>query len=166
MHPSAEWREEMEEQQVENPFHPYNNESQYYLAKVFASPKIQPEAIIRNACVDGKDRFLRPNTAFSSHADFIDRLDQMAKCYVPWKEREIKPPVSQPSGEWYATVRYWAKDSLAVLQEILDNPQLKEKCVWTPGKEFNSEGERVYTDIHTGDWWMNVQVLTMIPDIR
>jgi len=158
VHPSAEWREEMEAQQVENAFHPYNNEGQYHLAKVFASPKIHPEATIHLACVDGRNKFLLPDTAFSSHADFIGRLDQMAKCYCPWKEREIKPRAGQESGEWYTSVRYWAKDSLAVLQEILDNPELKGKCVWAPAKEFNSEGERVYTDMHTGDWWMNIQV--------
>ena len=33
-------------------------------------------------------------------------------------------------GPWPGGVKFYARDSLAVLQEILENPGLADKCIW------------------------------------
>jgi len=56
-------------------------------------------------------------------------------------------------------MHFWARDSLAVLQEILETPALADKCLWNPRRVTNADGERVYTDIGDSDWWWDMQVI-------
>src|SRR6266513_2169110 len=46
-----------------------------------------------------------------------------------WDRSLIKGDDNLPEQE---PVRYWLRDSLAVLQEILENPELVDHCVWGP----------------------------------
>ena len=111
--------------------------------------------MIRNIAVLGRDRFLSENAGFQSVGHFHSCLDEMASVMVPWQSILIKSDHNICEQE---PVRYWLRDSLAVLQEILEIPELADHCVWGPIKQRNSEGERVYTDMHSGDWWWKVQV--------
>ena len=61
------------------------------------------------------------------------------------------------SYRWSGGVKFYARDSLAVLQEILENPALADKCVWEPERVTNGDGERVYTDMHDSEFWWNTQ---------
>lgn len=158
-HPQAEHRKYMAERISENTFYPFDNEAQFYLAELMARPNIKSEREVRRACVDGRERFLRPEVGFSSYADFISRLDILRSCHASWVERKIYPRSVGQRSQWDGKVSYWAKDPLAVLQEILENENLKDKCVWAPVKEYSADGERIYTDLHTADWWWSVQVV-------
>lgn len=95
-----------------------------------------------------------PDTLFDSHNHFYSCLDIIADCQAPW---ELTRVVSRTNSS-RTPLKYWKRDSLVVLQEILENPRIKEKCVWAPTKEYNADGERIYTDMHTTEWWWNVQV--------
>ena len=63
--------------------------------------------------------------------------------------------------EGHMNFRVWMRDPLGVLQEILDNPLIKDKVVWAPRKIYDSNNQRVYTDLYTSDWWWETQVLMM-----
>src|SRR5271170_7372738 len=93
---------------------------------------------------------------FRSYDNFISRIDEMIHNQSLWMGKRFLGDVEEtffPLG-----VKYWARDSLAILQEILENKSLTDKCVWSPRKIINSAGERVDTDLHDTDWWWNVQV--------
>jgi len=116
-----------------------------------------------NESVDGSPAFVKEEAAFSSHRDFVSRLDEMMECQTPWEAVTIADKDARES--WAADLRYWKRDSLAVLQEILENTALVDKCVWGPSKWFNADNERVYTHMDSGDWWWNMQALTPLKDI-
>ena len=116
---------------------------------------LEANQTIYNIAVLGQNRFLSENAGCQSVAQFHSCLDEMASVMTPWQSILIKGDDNLPKQE---PVRYWLRDSLAVLQEILENPELVDHCVWGPVRQRNSEGERVYTDMHTGDWWWKVQV--------
>ena len=72
-----------------------------------------------------------------------------------WIETSVNDPDNPP-------VKYYKRDTLAVLAEILSTPILKDKCVWAPVKMYDTSGNRVYTDIHTGDWMWKQQVIRLL----
>lgn len=139
---------------TENLYYPYDSYKQYKLAKVMTNPRVQPRGLIEATCVNAE--FLAEGVAFRSIDDFFGRLNIMRQTYVPWTNTTIRP-ANGTKNPW-ANPTYWKKNTLAVLQEILENPALDGKCVWAPVRQFNDDGERIFTDMHTGDWWWKMQV--------
>jgi len=52
---------------------------------------------------------------------------------------------------------YWHRDSLAVMHDILTDIDLANDMVWAPKKLYDRDGNRVYTELWTGDWWWSMQ---------
>jgi Plavaka transposase len=92
---------------------------------------------------------------FRSLRDFFQRLETLEGTQAGWQELEIKGP----NGEYKS--KAWMRDPLAVLQEILENRTIDDKVVWAPRRMYDQAGNRVYTDLHTTDWWWDTQVSTM-----
>jgi len=94
---------------------------------------------------------------FNSVEDFKSRIDELCEMVAPWMKGQIVDTSGEVSGEF----TFYYRDTLAVLQEILANAHLKEKCVWSPVRKYDPDGNRVYTDIHTGDWQWRMQASTL-----
>lgn len=69
-----------------------------------------------------------------------------------WQEADIRGRTEDYHCKAYK------RNPLAVLQEILENSAIKDKMVWAPRKTFDHAGKRVYTDLHTSEWWWRMQV--------
>ena len=91
---------------------------------------------------------------FSTTQQFFDCLDTITETQAQWEKVTIVDPEGKK-----APVVYYMRDPLAVLQEILSNSDVKDKCVWAPVKLYGEGGERVFTDMHTADWWWEKQVM-------
>jgi hypothetical protein len=72
---------------------------------------------------------------------------------APWTKQTIRDEQGKRPD-----VTNFKRDADAVLQEILDNPKVKDICVLSPRKVYGEEGVRVYTGIETGHWWWDMQV--------
>lgn len=44
------------------------------------------------------------------------------------------------------------------IQHLLGQSAYSNDMVYAPNWEFNSAGERVYSELHTADWWWDIQV--------
>ena len=154
----------MEALQETQPFAPFQSEGQYLTAKDLSTPRLSSRANIFKWGLKRPGSRLPEDSLFESHREFYSCLDIIADCQSTWESVDIMDSSSPPK----IFTKYWKRDSLAVLQEILENPAIKDKCVWEPQKNYNSEGERVYTDMHTGDWWWDIQVISWFnsTDIR
>jgi hypothetical protein len=144
----------MNELRRTNIYYPYDSHAQYCLAKSLSTPRLPSATVINAVAVEGADTFIREGVSFSSVKQFYNRLDSLMLCQSRWESTSIVDTANPSNPE----IQYWSRDSLAVLQEILENRELADKCVWAPVKQYNSEGERVYTDMHTADWWWDLQV--------
>jgi len=160
VHPKLKDREKLHNMFEDNPYYPYANRKQYKLAEAFTKPRVVSRGLIENACTV-KVEFLSEDVAFKSVDDFLERLTEMTRPYVKWIESEVRPTGGNTVYPW-AMPRYYRKDSLAALQEILENPGLDGKCKWAPIKEFNEDNERIFTDMHTSDWWWEMQVRSTV----
>jgi hypothetical protein len=52
------------------------------------------------------------------------------------------------------------------LLERYSNPEFAQDLVFTPERHYTDQGrtERIYSEMHTGDWWCAVQVRNTILD--
>jgi len=163
VHSSYNARARLAELRAENRYYPYDCHAQYACARSLSTPRLESATLVKRIAVDGSPAFIKEEAAFSSHRDFVSRLDEMMECQTPWEAVTIADKDARES--WAADLRYWKRDSLAVLQEILENTALVDKCVWGPSKRFNADNERVYTHMDSRDWWWNMQALTPLKDI-
>jgi len=53
---------------------------------------------------------------------------------------------------------FYYRDLEDVIQYLLRQRAYAEYLVFAPIHEFDEEYNRVYTDMHTGDWWWRTQV--------
>jgi hypothetical protein len=135
------------------------------LAKDMSYPKL----LVKKRCiafgVESQHSYLRGSQApFQSYEDFISRIDEMVRNQSMWEGRRFSKSLAGNSDEhlFARGVKYWVRDPLVAVQEILENKSLVDKCVWAPRKIINSEGERVYTDLHDTDWWWDMQVVQIL----
>lgn len=158
IHPSHSLRQSWEDTKVtlNEPYYPYSEYGQYKLAASVASPKLLAADAIKRVAVDGRDVFLSAHLGFSSTQDFFNRIDGLTGLQSPWKQDSLRHQGLYL--RWDSKVKFWYRDPLAVLQEIFENKNLRTKCQWAPVKEYNANGERVYTDMYNGDWWWEIQV--------
>ena len=156
VHLQESCRQKLELYYKDNIYYPFTNSQQYELAHNLTNPHLQSRSVIEKIGV--RPSYLAENVAFESVDDFLGRLDIMKECLIPWKEAKLHEKGNKPN-PWGMPI-YFYKDPLAVLQEILTNPVLDGQCVWSPVREFNAAGERVFTDMHTADWWWEMQVLS------
>ena len=54
------------------------------------------------------------------------------------------------------------RDIIAAIRFLLGHKPFKEHLVYAPVQVFNPNNVRVYSDMHTGDWWWNIQ--EQLPD--
>ena len=164
VHPKTENRQWFKEFSAESPYHPYSSYNQFRLAASLASPKLLLVNVIQKVAVDSGNAFIPTNLAFGSTNDFLGHIDQLTSLQSAWVQGSLKNHRHDVS--WVTDVKFWHRDPLAVLQEIFENPDLKDSCVWEPVKQYNSEGDRVYTDMYTGDWWWRLQVSMKCVEIK
>jgi Plavaka transposase len=124
-------------------------------AKKLATPTIATTSEIKKWGLRRSYRDPREGL-FNTTEEFYNCLDKIADTQADWIEATIIDPENGRT-----PVKYYRRDTLAVLAEILSTPVLKDKCVWTPVKMYDGSGNRVYTDIHTGDWMWTQQVICL-----
>jgi hypothetical protein len=55
-------------------------------------------------------------------------------------------------------VSFFYRNPLDCVKFIMRQPRLDGKFVYEPYKDFNEQGDRVYGEMHTADWWWKAQV--------
>ena len=53
---------------------------------------------------------------------------------------------------------FYYRDIKSTIRYVLRQRTFAEHMIYEPVREFDAEGNRVYTDMHTGDWWWQTQV--------
>jgi Plavaka transposase len=142
----------------ERRWHPYNCRQQFRMARRNIFPRISTLAQIKNNLVGSfSDRLhtIERRRRFSSTKDFMNRLDEIAERYTSWKEGSFESDVGDGGKKVH---RMWYKDTLAVLQEILGDVTLRDEMVWGPKKQFDGEGNRVFSEMWTANWWWDQQL--------
>ena len=66
------------------------------------------------------------------------------------------------------TMEFYHRNILNCIQSIYGDPEFAQDLVVIPERHYTDEGqtERIYTEMHTGDWWWAVQVRNTMLDVE
>ncbi|KAJ6461298.1 hypothetical protein DFH09DRAFT_1242982 [Mycena vulgaris] len=84
-----------------------------------------------------------------------DAIDLIQHGDAPWKMYQIRytgprPPV--PPKWMTETYELCTRDSRTVLHQQLANPDFKDKIDYSPYRQFDADGKRVWSNLMSGDW--------------
>jgi Plavaka transposase len=153
IHPREPERQLLQDLQQHTPYAPFDSFMHYCLAWDLSTPQMHSNGDIKKFGVKRGRSVYEDEIKFASARSFFRCLDILAECQCPWTKINIIFDGSAGG------ITFWKRDALAVVQEILENAGIADKCVFAPVREYNTEGQRVYTSMHTANWWWDVQVL-------
>lgn len=121
-------------------------------------PNIQSNSIIHAFAVEHNCKFLKPGTGFLSVAEFHKLLDAHAAYDGEWRPAYINTGTTRPP--WMpSSIQYLVKDSFAVLRDLITDARMAKHMTWKPKRLYTAQGDRVYGDQWSGDWWWRMQVI-------
>jgi hypothetical protein len=138
-------------------YFPFENASQWKLAKSLLFPKRQSRAGVNNLAVEKNCPWIQTGTGFKSPNDFYQRLELLNYRGGQWRQSYVVPGPTAPT--WRPNqVEFYHRDTFETLKYIVSNPKLQNHMKWAPERQFNSKGERVFSELWSGDWWWRMQV--------
>ena len=129
-----------------NPISPFQNAYEYMLARFFHDSKTSLTNIDRFFKADLPTRAGPKTQKVYFRSGHTCRKKMRAMVDLPEWQRGTMDCHLQKDGSFYYrdledTVRYLVKQRAYA-----------EHLVFTPSREFDSSGDRIYTEMHTGDW--------------
>ena len=97
------------------------------------------------------------NPPFVNHKDLYHTIDSIPLGDVAWKALSVSYSGEIPAGgevpPWVTSeYEVWYRDPLSVLENQLANPDFKGKFHISPYREYNENGERVWSDVMSANW--------------
>ncbi|KAJ7026200.1 hypothetical protein C8F04DRAFT_1298099 [Mycena alexandri] len=96
-----------------------------------------------------------------------DTIDEIQHGVMPWRVYQItytgpRPPVAP---KWMTeTYELCTRDSRLVLQQQLATPEFKDKIDYSPYRQFDGDGKRVWSNLMSGDWaWKQADTIAEDP---
>jgi hypothetical protein len=141
-----------------NRYWPFDNEEQWKLAHYLIYPERQSSRRIINGAVEKNAPWIKEGCGFKSLNDFNKRLELLPSKGGEWISKNISQTPASP--EWAPeNIQFWMRDSLETLRSIVGDVRLAPHMSWAPAKIYNREGERLYSELWSGNWWSDKQVL-------
>ena len=72
--------------------------------------------------------------------------------YLQWFEGQVV------SEDGKSTLPFFYRDILDCVRYLLRQITYRDDLVYAPRREFDQNGQRIYAEMHTADWWWDVQV--------
>ena len=88
-------------------------------------------------------RSSRSANTLQQHRNVLDPLGE----YLTWTEATI--------GDGRHTTTFYYRNSLYCVRYLVRQVAYISDMVYTPIQEYDSSGERLYSEMHTADWWWN-----------
>lgn len=71
-----------------------------------------------------------------------------------WKSHDVVTSV----GGNTRSIPFYFRNPLACVAYLLKQPCFRDHLFYAPVREYNQSGERMYSEMHTAEWWWNMQV--------
>ncbi|KAI9750296.1 MAG: hypothetical protein M4579_006529 [Chaenotheca gracillima] len=138
-------------------YHPFRNAIDYGLALWFHETKCSKGAVDRFF----NDRRLGPiheQVSFNNADSWMSLIHQIQHG-IPeeaWRAQDfaIQPIISSLEPSRYS-IHY--RDITKVLQFLIGHKPFAENLTYAPTRGYNSNNDRVFNEMHTGDWWWRTQ---------
>lgn len=146
------------------PWWPFDTKNDFKLARWFIQSGTSRDQI--NQFFANK---LGCESSFTSSHTLMQKVDQMESGlgWSSWKSGEVYfdsqeeddeeegPDELRPRSD---SAPFYYRDIVACVAYLLAQPCYNSDMVYAPIREANSEGHRMYSEMHTADWWWDIQV--------
>ena len=139
---------------LEDPWYPFSNPLEFKHARWMIESSLAKSNI---------DRYFRDglctssSVAFTSGWTLYKQLDRMYPELGPDSWRTCEANWSPTAGLSRRTTYYY-RSPLRCIEYLLKQPCFRDHLIYAPIQEFNEAGERMYSEMHTADWWWSTQV--------
>lgn len=152
-----------------DPWGPFQTEAEFKLARWFVKNNISKGAIEEYFQLCARFPGVLHGGRFSSAHTLLKAVNLMPFGLDPaeWKtgtvRMRLEEDVINPSKDRLNTdadgyVKWHMRDPLKVIQHLLSQTRLDGDFVYEAVKEFDKDGQRLYSEVHTGDWMYKTQV--------
>ena len=132
---------------------PFGSEMEFNLARWFVRHQVSKTALDEFFNLDLTEGLLAQPSHFRSTYTLRQKLNLLHHELGPtsWCERPFQFTSDLPSTFFY-------RDPVACIRYLFRQRIFKDVISYAPTQEYNAGGERIYSELHTGDWWWEVQV--------
>lgn len=134
---------------LNDPWHPFHTLDDFKLAKWFITSKV-PRSRIDEYFAAGLSRLSTP--CFRS----AYKLDQYIKALDPYQDL-IAWNEGALTHDGRTSVFFY-RDIVHCVEYLLAQPAYRESIIYGPVREYDGSGQRLYSEMHTADWWWETQV--------
>jgi len=138
-----------EEGLMRDPWRPFHTLDDFKLARWFITSKVPRSRI---------DEYFATGLSASSSPCFTSayKLDQFIKALDPYQHLLVWNEGTFKHDDHSSTFFY--RDIVQCAEYLLAQPAYREDVVYAPVQEYDGSGERLYSEMHTADWWWKTQV--------
>jgi hypothetical protein len=139
------------------PWEPFDTEADFMLARFMI------EYGVTETAMDHLLKTLLPSlgvhNAVRSVYTIKQRVDDMRDGlgHESWRLRTSE---LEWNDEHPGPIEYYSRDITQCARWLLRQPAYEDHLTYAPERHFNDAGERIYSEMHTADWWWDQQVGT------
>ena len=140
---------ELNESMKNDPLNPFSSEADFNLASWLVQSKVSKSQIDLYFAegLGGMDaRSFWSAYTLQQHLDILDLFGE----YLTWREAAI--------GDGRYTTTFDYTNALDCVRYLVRQVAYRSDMVYVPIREYDSSGERLYSEMHTADWWWDTQV--------
>jgi hypothetical protein len=132
-----------------DPWRPFQTLDDFKLAKWFITSKVPKSRI---------DEYFAIGLSASSSPCFTSAymLDKYIKDLDPYQDLLAWNEGTFKHDDRSSTFFY--RDIVHCVEYLLAQPAYRDDIVYAPVREYDGSGERLYSEMHTADWWWETQV--------
>jgi len=137
---------------LQEPHEPFASQRDYRFAEIIVKARGSRRLI--KSLVDEPDLI---DVEFRSAYEMYKKVDALALGggWTNWSVGEISYSTGKDGKE--VTKPFYYRDPIQCIEFLMKQSYLQDAFVYAPTKEYNEDGERTYSEVHTGDWWWNAQ---------
>ena len=129
------------------PLTPFENQEQWAFCRTYLEENIGKNTLDKMICRNTINPCARIRSA-DHFRELIHEMEDGLGC--EWEKETIDIEGSY--------VDYWYRNPIAIIRYIFSHPQFLQHLKYAPIKDYNSSGERIYSEMWTSNWWWRQQV--------
>jgi len=132
-----------------DPWGPFNSEQGLKLASWFIEERLSKSRITHyfsSGLGDAESVGYSSMHTLENHLRLLDPYCQ----YLQWFEGQVE--------DGQRTLPLFYRNVLGCIRYLLRQIAYRDNLVYAPRHEYDSTGQRIYAEMHTADWWWDVQV--------
>ena len=131
------------------PWAPFTSAHGFKLASLFIQNKVSKSQINEYFKNRLSNSSLAGYNSMYTLENYLRILDPYS-AYLQWFEGQVE--------DGSRTVLFFYRNVLDCVRYLLRQIAYREDFVYAPWREYDHTGNRIYTEMHTADWWWDVQV--------